>query len=146
MKPLISVPWCMSGSLTRSGGENVPGIPDASATHNFTYLARGPRWHFCLSLSLYSYVYIYIHTQTNSWTYVRPILRNVPYTPWNTLIIWEIWCQKRESQAGISTCIPQCYWVQLLIHAWDTNFSQQSHFFVLCGILYVGFTHILQDY
>ena len=23
------VPWCMSGSLTRGGGENVPGIPDA---------------------------------------------------------------------------------------------------------------------
>ena len=25
------VPWCMSGSLTRSGGENVPGIPGACA-------------------------------------------------------------------------------------------------------------------
>ena len=50
-KPLVSdpgmhhgtcvthVPWCMSGSLTRGGGENVPG---ACATLNFTYLARGP--------------------------------------------------------------------------------------------------------
>ena len=36
------VPWCMSGSLTRGGGENVPGIPGACATRNFTYLARGP--------------------------------------------------------------------------------------------------------
>ena len=36
------VPWCMSGSLTRGGGENVPGIPGACATCNFTYLARGP--------------------------------------------------------------------------------------------------------
>ena len=36
------VPWCMSGSLTRGGGENVPGIPGACATHNFTHLARGP--------------------------------------------------------------------------------------------------------
>ena len=36
------VPWCMSGSLTRGGGENVPGIPGACATSNFTYLARGP--------------------------------------------------------------------------------------------------------
>ena len=47
-KPLVSdpgihhgtcvthVPWCMSGSLTRGGGENVPGIPVI-----FTYLARG---------------------------------------------------------------------------------------------------------
>ena len=36
------VPWCMSGSLTRGGGENVPRIPSACVTHNFTYLARGP--------------------------------------------------------------------------------------------------------
>ena len=36
------VPWCMSGSLTRGGGENVPGIPGACATRNFAYLARGP--------------------------------------------------------------------------------------------------------
>ena len=53
-KPLVSdpdmlhgtcithVPWCMSGSLTRSGGGNIPGIPCACATLNFTYLARGP--------------------------------------------------------------------------------------------------------
>ena len=36
------VSWCISGSLTRGGGENVPGIPGACATHNFTYLTRGP--------------------------------------------------------------------------------------------------------
>ena len=36
------VPWCMSGSLNRGCGENVPGIPGACATRNFTYLARGP--------------------------------------------------------------------------------------------------------
>ena len=35
------VPWCMSGSLTSGGGGNVPGIPGACATRNFTYLARG---------------------------------------------------------------------------------------------------------
>ena len=51
-KPLVSDPfmhygtcvthvsWCMSGSLNRCGGENVPGIP--GATRNFTYLIRGP--------------------------------------------------------------------------------------------------------
>ena len=47
------VPRLMSGSLTRGGGENVPGIPGACATHNFTYLVRGP-WNeepllFCYS-------------------------------------------------------------------------------------------------
>ena len=36
------VPWCMSGSLTRGGGENVPGIPGACGTRNFAYQARGP--------------------------------------------------------------------------------------------------------
>ena len=53
-KPLVSdpdmhhgtcmthVPWCMSGSLTRRGGENVLGISDTCATHNCMYLARGP--------------------------------------------------------------------------------------------------------
>ena len=42
------VPWCMPGSLA-SGflwspprGKNVPGIPSACATHDFTYLVRGP--------------------------------------------------------------------------------------------------------
>ena len=37
------VPWCMSGSLTRGGGEYTAGIPGACATRNFTYLSRG-RW------------------------------------------------------------------------------------------------------
>ena len=37
------VSWCMSGSLTHDGWENVPGIPGACAARNFTYLARGPR-------------------------------------------------------------------------------------------------------
>ena len=53
-KPLVSdsgmhqgtcvthVPWCMSGSLSRGGRENVPGIPGTRATRNFTYLIRGP--------------------------------------------------------------------------------------------------------
>ena len=53
-KPLVSdpdmhhgtyvthVPWYMSGSLTRGGGRNVPGIPGACATRKFTYLTRGP--------------------------------------------------------------------------------------------------------
>ena len=54
MKPLVSDPgihhgtcvthvsWCMPGSLTRGGGENVPGTPGAYATRNFTYLIKGP--------------------------------------------------------------------------------------------------------
>ena len=53
-KPLVSnpgihhstcvthVPWCMSGSLTCGGGEDVSGIYGACTTRNYTYLARGP--------------------------------------------------------------------------------------------------------
>ena len=44
--------WCMSGSLIRGDGGNVPGIPGVYATRNFTYLAKGPKsniqfmaWH-----------------------------------------------------------------------------------------------------
>ena len=56
------VPWCMPGSLTSGGGENVPGILGACATRNFTYLVRGPyklvqRWpnlHCCLGVLLYA--------------------------------------------------------------------------------------------
>ena len=62
------VPWCMSGLLTRGGGENVPGIPGACATHNFTYLARDPwlsmsrllpsprhQWPFLLTWFIFNY-------------------------------------------------------------------------------------------
>ena len=56
-KPLVSdpgmrhgtcvthVPWCISGSLTRGGGKNFPGIPGACANRKFTYLVRGPLQH-----------------------------------------------------------------------------------------------------
>ena len=36
------VPWCMSGSRTRGGRENVPSIPGTCATCKFAYLVRGP--------------------------------------------------------------------------------------------------------
>ena len=37
---VMHLPWCMSGSLTGGGGENVPGIPGVCATLNFTYLTK----------------------------------------------------------------------------------------------------------
>ena len=39
------VPWCMSVSLTRGGGEKVAGIPSVCTILNFTYLVKGP-WHW----------------------------------------------------------------------------------------------------
>ena len=60
-KPLVSdpgmyhgtcvthVPWCMLGSLTSAGRENIPSIHSACATRDFAYLARGlreyPSWN-----------------------------------------------------------------------------------------------------
>ena len=47
--PDMHVPWCIPGSFNsgflciRWWG-NVPGIPGACATRNFTYLVRGPLW------------------------------------------------------------------------------------------------------
>ena len=40
-KCVTHVPWCMSGSLIRCSGENIPGIPGACATRNFAYMVRG---------------------------------------------------------------------------------------------------------
>ena len=49
---VMHVPWCMSWSLIRGGGENVPGIPGACVNRTFTYLAKGPfkrpSVHFCI--------------------------------------------------------------------------------------------------
>ena len=53
------VPWCMSGSLTRGGKENDPGIPDACATRNFTYLVRGPWVEILIHAQSLRMVYLY---------------------------------------------------------------------------------------
>ena len=39
---VTQVQWCMPGSLTSCGGENVPGIPGACTTRKFTYLVKRP--------------------------------------------------------------------------------------------------------
>ena len=47
----LAIPACMSGPLTRGGGENVPGIPGACTTRKSAYLVRGT-WlqHFVYSI------------------------------------------------------------------------------------------------
>ena len=44
---ITHVPWCMSGLLTRSGGENVPSIPGACTTRTFTYLTIAQKVQTC---------------------------------------------------------------------------------------------------
>ena len=61
------VPWCMPGSLTsgclwnRRRGKNVPSIPGACTTCNFTYLVRGP-WYLPIPYTPSS-----LHTSPHAW-------------------------------------------------------------------------------
>ena len=109
-KPLVSdpgmhhgtcathVPWSMSGSLTRGGGENVPGIPGACATRNFTYLVRGP----CVLISSYS-VFVrntwnqeYKHASHRTRRQVQCArLSRANFTWANTWCFWRIMMWKR---------------------------------------------------
>ena len=91
-KPLVSdpgghhgtcvthVPWCMPESLTRSGGENVPGIPGACATRNFTYLVRGPWGVSDISsanafklLNSTNWTKGHLHSICNNWSFAQEI-------------------------------------------------------------------------
>ena len=71
------VPWCMSGSLTRRGGENATGILGACATGNFTYLVRGP-----LARLLHCRIFVRGSTEHRCWI---PLAKK-------TLTIAYIWC------------------------------------------------------
>ena len=70
------MPWCMSGSLTSAGGENVPGIPRACATRNVTYLARGPWAAVVRSCSINAHASVKFHRnaifQTSNLTALKP--------------------------------------------------------------------------
>ena len=87
-KPLVSdpgmhhgtcvthVPWCMSGSLFSGGGENVPGIPGACATRNFTYLARGPWACLFIHVQILVFGMRYFKTAASSFIYTPFTNRN----------------------------------------------------------------------
>ena len=66
------VPWCMSGSLTRVGGENVPGIPGACATRNFSYLVRGP-WRYYRIISPLQRCPVMSCQSPSQWSFCVPI-------------------------------------------------------------------------
>ena len=78
---LTLVSWCMSGSLTRGGGKNVPGIPGACATRNFTYLARGPCLSGQIRISWPVWVQCWTFVNLNVYIYVP-----VPSTIMNCLL------------------------------------------------------------
>ena len=65
------VPWRMSGSLTLGGKGNVPGIPGARTTRNFTYLARGPWPNVLETITLHSTITVTLALQWHYSTYVK---------------------------------------------------------------------------
>ena len=78
------MPWCVSGSLTHGGGANVPGIPGACATHNFTYLARSQWpaawWHWGSAwaiIDLSSMKYCDIHLRAIAHEMIKLSIRNI---------------------------------------------------------------------
>ena len=87
------VPWCMSGSITRGGGENVPSIPGACTTRNFAYLVRGP------------WLSNYISQQTFGWDYLSmPQSQRSDGGRWCNICheLWLIMCTKIQ------------YWLNLM--------------------------------
>ena len=130
-KPLVSdpgmhhgtcvthVPSCMSESLTRGSGENVPSIPGACATRNFTYLARGPWWHEDLGRVS---TFLFLHEKNRPlmldkmWLSVWP--RLWIYCMTNMFLI----CYKRSAYIWTGTKI-------LTIQISNTRYQISSHLF-----------------
>ena len=85
----MHVPWCMSGSLTRGGGENVPGIPGACAM-------VGMASQITSLTIVYSIVYSgaeHEHQSTASLAFVRGIPRwpaNLPHK-WPVMRMTSSW-------------------------------------------------------
>ena len=72
------VPWCMSGSLTCGGGENVPG---ACATRNFTFWqdAHDKISYKMERLSCCGTICIYLHIKVNLNHYINQCSSVMPY-------------------------------------------------------------------
>ena len=75
------VPWCLSGLLTRGGGENVPGIPGACAPAILRI------WQEAHVISMYSYVLAYtLHDDVINWKFFLrywPFVRGIHRSPVN---------------------------------------------------------------
>ena len=89
------VPWCMSGSRTRGGGENVPGIPGACApaisriwqeAHTIPPVSRLDRADPC-------------HIKHTAWSIIslKYYMRQITFVQWHFLWFFRL----------------QCYWYSL---------------------------------
>ena len=101
---LMHVPWCLPGSLTNfffssRWRENVPGIPDACATRNFTYLVRGQWWlqMFIMPTWLWEHLQWWRH-QIETFSALRDLCGGIHRSPVNSPYKgqWRrLWCFPR---------------------------------------------------
>ena len=114
------VSWCMLGSLIRGhdGGENVPGIPGACTTCNFTYLTRG-LWLLPIangklySISQFTWLLVHgfvlicdsVQFKSPSWCYYR--WPGLLYAPTNTYI-WTVKHTTNIDATLAGHCVQRC--------------------------------------
>ena len=100
------VPWCMSGSLARSGRGNVSGIPRACATRNFTYLVRGPyswprRMHLRAARIFNNW---WVRTRLARLTHSGPIWRQRSWSPLAQVMVrYSQWDPEDETSVKFET-------------------------------------------
>ena len=120
------VPWCMSGSLTRGGRDNVPSILGACATHNLTYLARGPWNHMIWVCSAWELVV----TSNSHWQPSNATRTQTRNTFWNCIMQWH----------GNNFRVTGPSWREAIGHRWSPSLASDwcialmfSYFFVFPG-------------
>ena len=140
------VPWCMPRTLTRGGGENVPGIPGACATRNFMYLARGP----CLCFKSENKCFCQIHDQNPS-HFIYSYMRLLKYSKcFSTISLFKTTAYVRNalqidpSLAEILwlwDCISeQQPWISISRHTVFMKTSSNGNIFLVTGRLCSEFT------
>ena len=109
---MTHVPRCMSGLLTSFGGENVPGIPAACATRNFTYLARGPLNYTDDSDQRNRHKMYHAH---EPWHF-QPLLSN-RFSGKRREYLWD--CLSNGNDLNCITCVNAPAVLAILLHALD---------------------------
>ena len=141
-KPLVSDPgiyhgtcvthvlWCMSWSLTRGGGVNVPGIPGAYATRKFTYLEIGP-WSFLLTRGCCGFAdcfnAFYLKLE-----YIMAYIQSVLLSKWS---LWRSFTSKLHNILGTVTLTMGIFRSPQPWRQWIRLFENTSNIFnTNCGV------------
>ena len=148
------VPWCMSGSLTHGGVENVPGIPGACVTRNFTYLERGP-WFPCTPccccrencvmvdsiywLTIFQRIEVTWINEWNKTLKLLPVMDTraqfcMDAGRWSKLHNWA-WLNKRFEIGGHWSAKYIMQYVMTVRHLWPQNVTNSCYFNIPCATI-----------